>query len=180
MNAMLGSLLCFVLFASECFAIKGGPPYPGGGATAVGRYAGVLTPDGTVINNSLNTLGIFTLSIPAIGTATGNIILFTNGVYFVGTIQGLAQPNGQLSALANAQENAMVTVINSDGTTTTILQVVSVLDGEITAKVTSGRSFTSAVLLKGTASFSQHAPTETAGLPNVFFVVNGFKQSSSP
>jgi len=43
MKALLGSLLCFVLFASECFAIKGGPPYPAN-TNIVGTYAGVMQP----------------------------------------------------------------------------------------------------------------------------------------
>ena len=64
MKTILGSLLCFVLFASECFALSGGPQY-GGGVNVVGAYAGVLQPafDPTDPFSS-NSLGVFTLVVP--------------------------------------------------------------------------------------------------------------------
>jgi hypothetical protein len=179
MKAILGSLLCLVLFASECFALKGGPPYPGAGAASIGRYAGVLTADGSS-TSSFNSLGIFTLSVPAIGAATGDVIIFTNGVYFLGTIQGIVQPNAQLSALATASQTGTKTEVNSDGTITTVTTIVSVLDGEITAKIVPSRSFVSVLLVKGSAAFSQHDPDQTAGTPDRFFTVAGFKQSNTP
>jgi hypothetical protein len=43
MKAILGSLLCVVLFASACFALSDGLPYPGS-FNVVGIYAGVLQP----------------------------------------------------------------------------------------------------------------------------------------
>ena len=62
MKAILGSLLCLVLCASECFALKGGPPYPGGSTSIVGTYAGVLQPAFDPTDPfSANSVGVFTL-----------------------------------------------------------------------------------------------------------------------
>ncbi|MEO5717727.1 MAG: hypothetical protein ABIR29_04050 [Chthoniobacterales bacterium] len=73
MKAILGSLLCFVLCASECFAIKGGPPYPTS-TNIIGFYVGVLQPAFDPTDSfSGNSLGVFTLGIPTTGTVRGHL-----------------------------------------------------------------------------------------------------------
>lgn len=103
MKALLGSLLCLVLFASQCFAIKGGPVYPGRSIVTTGTYSGALIPTAVdssgVINPKLteeitdNSLGIFTVTVPAAGLANGTIGLFRNGYFYPGTIQGIVDPD---------------------------------------------------------------------------------------
>ena len=90
MKALLGSLLCYVLFATQCFAHKGGPNYGGGQVVTTGSYAGVLIPSGD------NSLGIFTVTIPAVGLASGTVALFRNGYFYPGTIQAIADPDSAI------------------------------------------------------------------------------------
>ena len=176
MKILLAALMCLVLTTAECFALSGGPPYPGAG-NFVGQYAGVLTRMGS------NSLGVFTLGVPNTGTATGRFIMFTNGVLFRGAIEGVADPNTRrLNALVNASQTRMVQTVTSGGTVVITEVVVSILDGQIIANFTrrGNSSSVSSTLLRGTGEFSQHAPTVDTGLPMPPFMVNGFKQSNAP
>ena len=101
MKAILGSLLCFVLFASESFALKGGPPYPGGTVNLAGTYSAILVP--TNPSKLGDTLALFTLVVPQTGLASGTVAVFTRGIFYSGTIQGLADPKtAKLYAVINA------------------------------------------------------------------------------
>lgn len=80
MKILLAALICLELCTSECFALKGGPPYPGSNANIVGTYAGVMLGILDPTNpRSQNTLGLFTLSIPRLGAAAGAVVLFVAG-----------------------------------------------------------------------------------------------------
>ena len=118
MKAILGSLRCFVLFASECVAIKGGPPYPGNTASLAGTYAGVLQPTFDQTDPfSSNSLGVFTLGIPTDGASTGTFPMFTRGRIFGGSIQGVTDPNkAKVNALIFATFNHTLEVVDSTGT----------------------------------------------------------------
>jgi hypothetical protein len=171
-----------VLFAAQCFAHKGGPDYGGGsGAVLVGQYAGVMSPtDGT----QLNSLGIFTLDVPITGFSTGTMMVFSGGQFFSGPIQGLAQPNGKISAVGSADATVTETIFDSSTeTTTSFTYVVAKLDGELSLKI--GGNTSSFATLTGTAAFSQYGidpilGTVTVPLPSLSFIVSGFQQSASP
>src|ERR1041384_5062877 len=111
-KAILGSLLFLVLCASECFALKGGPPYPGGSTVTTGTYAAILVPQ----DSSSNTLGLFTLVVPSTGLATGSAFMFGFGAAFTGAIQGAVDPkSATLYAVFNTEFD--ITVATSDTTT---------------------------------------------------------------
>lgn len=187
MKAILGSLLCFVFFSSQCFAINGGPPYPGGGTNIVGTYGGVLQPrfDPTDPFSS-NSLGVFTLGIPSDGASTGNFLMFTRGRIFGGTIQGITDPNSaKLSALIDATFNYMLSFIDGSGMLQTIAVTASVT-GSLTAQITGNTNTfsTSSALLTGTASaFISNGGVENNGDPtldgSLTLEVMGFKQSNT-
>ena len=90
MKALFGALICLVFTLTKSFAISGGP-WSGGNKIigVVGTYAGVLH---DVVVGS-NNLGIFTLSVPQTGLASGNVLIFTGERTFSGPITGLADPN---------------------------------------------------------------------------------------
>jgi hypothetical protein len=188
MKAILGSLLCFVLFASECFALSGGPQY-GAGVNVVGSYAGVLQPafDPTDPFSS-NSLGVFTLVVPSVGESTGNFMMFSRGRAFSGTIQGVTDPNtAKISALLDATFNYTVTYVTTDDTgtlTTVTVDVTATVNGPLTAKITPTRSQTavSSAKIRGSATaFISNGGVEINGDPTIdgtlSLDVTGFKQS---
>ena len=91
MKILLACLMCLVLTMSQAFAISGGPFGGKGLVGVVGAYAGTLDP--TAACACPNNLGIFTLSVPQTGLATGNVLIFTGERTFSGPITGLADPN---------------------------------------------------------------------------------------
>ncbi len=186
MKAVLGSLLCFVLFASECFAIKGGPPYPGGSVSLAGTYAGVLQPAFDPTDPfSANSLGVFTLGIPTDGGSTGNFLMFTRGRVFGGSIQGVTDPSkAKLSALLSATFSYTLSFVDAFG----VLQSVAVtatVTGPLDAKVTASRNplAASSALLTGSAvAFISNGGVQPNGDPTIdgtlSLDVMGFKQSN--
>lgn len=187
MKAILGSLLCFVLFASECFAIKGGPPYPGNTASLAGTYAGVLQPTFDPTDPfSSNSLGVFTLGIPTDGASTGTFLMFTRGRIFGGSIQGVTDPNkAKVNALIFATFNYTLEFVDSTGTLKTFPVTASVT-GSLTAKVTSNtntQSQSSALLTGSATAFISNGGVEGNGDPtldgSLTLEVMGFKQSNT-
>ncbi len=200
MKALLGLLLCLVLFASECFAIKGGPVYPGGTISVVGTYAGVLQPAFDPTDPfSANSLGVFTLGVPTDGASSGTFLMFTRGRVFGGTIQGVTDPNkGIVSALLDATFTYTLTEVgrNPDGSIQTdpvtgepVLVMVTVtasVTGPLDAKVTPTRSAfaISSALLRGDATaFISNGGVKANGDPvidgTLSLDVMGFKQSNT-
>jgi hypothetical protein len=190
MKAILGSLLCFVLFASECFALSGGPQYPGG-TNVVGSYAGVLQPafDPTDPFSS-NSLGVFTLVVPSTGESTGNFMMFSRGRAFSGTIQGVTDPNtAKISALLDATFNYTITYVTTDDTgalTTVTVDVTATVNGPLTATIKPTRSLNAASSskIRGTATaFISNGGVEINGDPTIDGTLScdviGFKQSDS-
>jgi hypothetical protein len=127
MKILLACLMCLVLGASQCFAIKGGPVYPGVKDIS-GTFAGVLTPIGV----GQNALGIFTVGIPQAGQtglSSGAFLVFTGERTFTGTIQGIGDPNrGTLRAVLQG-----IPFIPAGTGTVTTLNVDA--DGFLTASV---------------------------------------------
>lgn len=186
MKAILGSLLCFVLFASECFALSGGPQY-GGGVNVVGSYAGVLQPAFDPTDPfSANSLGVFTLAVPTVGESTGNFLMFSRGRSFSGTIQGVTDPStAKISALLDATFNYTLSFIDSTGTLQTV-DVTATVNGPLTAKIKPTRSLTasSTAKIRGTATaFISNGGVEPNGDPTIDGTLSldviGFKQSDT-
>ncbi len=141
MKAILGSLLCYVLFASQCFALKGGPPYPGSQIAATGTFSGVLLPN-QEISPFTNSIGLFTVVFPKTGLGTGSLVIFQTGQTYVGTVQGLVDPKGSVvSALLYATfpySRTIQTGTDDKGQPIfTIQTVIAVASGQLNGKVTS-------------------------------------------
>lgn len=119
--------MCLVLTIAQTFAISGGPPYPGS-TNIVGVYAGVMKPkkvpatcpvDPTTCPDSpsgcsANSLGVFSVAVPASGLATGTFVMFSQGRVFNGTVQGTADPgkdpnSARISAVLSASFNFTLT-----------------------------------------------------------------------
>lgn len=160
MKILFASLMCLVLCTAECFALKGGPPYPVG-SSVNGTYAGVLEPrfDPTDPFSS-NSLGIFSLSVPSTGLASGGFVMFVRGTVFKGTIQGLGDPTrGTIRGILDASLSQLTSqIIFSDpffgSFTSSTSTVTARAQGNLNARVFSSNSgtVTSATLLKGTAN----------------------------
>ena len=179
MKALLGALMCLVFTMAQTFAISGGPFQGRSRIGVIGTYAGVLH---DVVMGSGN-LGIFTLSVPQTGLATGNVFIFTSERTFSGPINANADPNTDIV------EGTLqgIPVVTSGGQTVTTLDCHA--DGSFNAKVRlSKRSLeTSAVRLRGTAnvrtsnaSGCSTCPAPPAPAPCATdYTVHGFKQSES-
>ncbi len=173
MRILLAVLMCLLLGTAECWALKGGPEYKAG-ATITGTYAGVLEPrfDPTDPFSS-NSLGIFSLSVPATGLASGSFVMFVRGTVFKGTIQGLGDPNkGSVTAILDASfavTSNSSTISDSFGfvfTSSTNI-VTARAQGNLNAKVSATRTglATSATLIKGTANLFVSQTTSSTATP---------------
>jgi hypothetical protein len=194
MKTLLGCLMCLVFTLSQSFAISGGPFGGKGHVQTTGIYAGVFVPIPTVVDPGPppvtltdNSLGLFTLTVPKTGLATGTTAVFRNGFFYSGTIQGSADPDtAKLTGVVNATftEN-VATVTTSGGTTTTItfIEIFSA-NGQLnkTQIVANTNLFAAtSARIKGTSSLTY---TNTAGDPNgdsggpIEYKVKGFKQAN--
>jgi hypothetical protein len=177
MRILFSLLMCLVFGAAQCFALKGGPPYPVG-TNIIGTYAGVLQGVFDPTNpRSSNTLGIFSIGIPQTGLASGSVAIFTGERTFVGTIQGIGDPNkGTLRAALQA-----VPVVTGGGETITTLNFHA--DGTVSADIKTVRSAFNTVAntrLTGTSTITTTNRNVTPPAQTVSsFVVDGFKQSNS-
>ena len=174
MRILLASLMCLVLTAVQCYAVKGGPEYPAG-TNITGTYAGVLEPRFDPTDPfSTNSLGIFSLSVPATGLAGGSFVMFVRGTVFKGTIQGLGNPNsGTVTAVLDASFSVLTNqfVINDPffGTfTSSTSNVTARAQGNLNARVSSSRgaTTTSATLLLGTANLFVSQTTSATPTPS--------------
>ncbi len=193
MKIVLAGLMCFVLAASECFALKGGPVYPPS-ANLVGTYAGVLQGAFDPTNPaSSNSVGIFSLGVPASGNASGVFVMFTRGRVFTGTAQAFADPNkSSLKGILSASYNYTLSRTITDPTTGTqsiaTIPVTASAQGPIDASVAASKSASlfssSTTILRGTAALSiSEGQVAANGDPiiasNLSLIVTGVKQSNT-
>ncbi len=103
MKAVLAVLLCYLLVASQCFALKGGPPYPTPPTVgSTGQFAGALMPNREK-SPSDNSIGIFSILFPPTEIGSGTLLIFQTGQTYTGTIQGVYDTQAKtISALLNA------------------------------------------------------------------------------
>ena len=180
MKILLACLMCVVLSASECFAIKGGPAYPGGTINLTGTYAGVLQPSFDPTDPfSSNSIGIFTTGIPTSGFASGSFAFFTRGRVFLGTMQGVGDPKA-----ASIKGILQADVGGAPDVSTDLLPSAR---GKLDARVVTspGSTGLSAIRMKGEATlFVSEGNSDASGKLIVSFIiafaVDGFKQSNTP
>jgi hypothetical protein len=199
MKILLACLMCPVLVASECFAISGGPVFPGN-VNVAGTYAGVIkrpsdTPPAVLVcppptsGCSSNSLGVFSVGVPASGISSGTFVMFSQGRIFTGTIRGTADPGlAKLTGVLNATFDFTETFVNPDGTTT-VVTVTASANGNLKTRITagsshSGLSTTTAIRLAGTATLNiDHGELNSANEPCVTcfmtLKVVGFKQTNT-
>jgi hypothetical protein len=187
MKILLACLMCLVLCTSECFALKGGPPYPVG-TDINGSYAGVLVPPFDPTNPlASNSLGIFSLRVPSTGNATGTFVMFAQGRTFTGTLDGTGDPNhGNIRAILHASFNYTLSFVDSTGVLRSV-DVTASVNGNMNAQVRSTPSNffqSSAAVLRGEANmFIDQGGVGSSGIPvltgALSLLVDGFKQSSS-
>jgi hypothetical protein len=186
MKILLASLMCLVLASSECFAIKGGPNFGNTQVRTTGIYAGLFVP-----TDADNSLGIFTTTIPKTGLGTGTVAFFRNGIFYPGTIQGIADPDSAiLTAVVSSSFNVTFTS-ETTGTPPTTKNIVITFNanGSINGqmKPNPNRFSTAAVLIKGTASVTYATVGSAPGFDSssansdgpVPYQVNGFKQAEA-
>ena len=184
MKILLASLMCFVLGASECFAIKGGPWGHGGGQVrTTGNYAGLFIP--TVADNSL---GIFTTTIPNTGLGTGTVAFFRNGIFYPGTIQAIADPDSAvLTGVASSSFNiTFTTETTGDPPTTRNIVITFNANGSINGTIRANTNVFSAVTrITGIAGITYATVGSAPGFDDstansdgpVPYEISGFKQS---
>ena len=196
-------------------AISGGPQYPGG-TNVVGTYGGVLTPTAspcpsatavptpecspTIAACSANSIGVFSVSVPQNGLATGTFVMFAQGRVFTGSIQGAADPGkatlkGVLSArydftLTSAATPCPIPTPEPACTPSAFTQqITATASGNLKTRITTPSSSASAgssgLRLKGTATLDiSHGLVFSGSLEpvvacEIFMKVTGFKQSNT-
>jgi hypothetical protein len=199
MKILLACLMCLVLVASECFAISGGPVFSGS-LNVVGTYAGVIkrpsetppaSPPCPLMESgcAANSLGVFSVGVPASGISSGTFVMFSQGRVFTGTIRGTADPGqAKLTGVLNATFDFTETFINPDGTTTEVMVTASA-NGNLKTRITtvsshSGLNTATAIRLAGTATLNiDHGRLNTASEPCITCYMTlrvvGFKQTNT-
>jgi hypothetical protein len=192
MRILFALLMCLVFGTAQCFAIKGGPPYPAT-KNLVGTYAGVLQGvfDPTTPSSS-NSIGVFSVGVPTTGIASGPFVMFSRGRVFSGTIQGTADPTkasiqGVMDATYNF--NLSRTVTSSTGATTIVtIPITATANGPLEAAVGSFKSAktlsTSSTIIQGTATLNiaegqVNASNDPIIVSILSLTVSGFKQSDT-
>ncbi|CAN5191771.1 hypothetical protein BH20VER2_BH20VER2_11490 [soil metagenome] len=180
MKTLLGCLLCLMLGTAQSFALKGGPGFGTGRVTTTGIYAGVLTPG--PLSPGANSIGLFSLTIPRSGLGTGEVVIFTAGQTYIGTIRGTADPD---SSRLTAQLDAsfpFTQVVQTGSTATgqptfTVLTVSARAAGRIEGRITANRNVfsTAAARLTGEANV-QFSLTVNNPFTQIGYLVIGFKQ----
>jgi hypothetical protein len=206
MKAIFPLLLIYVFMTVQTYAISGGPNFSGGSFTIVsGLYSGVLqgttevtgtagpaipgdptagnTTDG---GTSSNALGLFAMTVPVIGLATGTFMLFADGVVFGGTIDASADPDSaQIKGIIQGTFAFSLNTFDATGAAVSTAITASAL-GKITAQVrnSSGPTRLSLARLTGTAdlgvNFGQVDASTFAPIVvrTINFDVIGFKQQN--
>ncbi|MCE9611318.1 MAG: hypothetical protein K8R23_14075 [Chthoniobacter sp.] len=209
MKKVLSLLVGFVFVQTQCWALSGGPVYSGNQASVTGIYAGVLTgvtttgdilgAGGTTTSVGTNSIGLFLITVPKSGFATGTTALFFEGTSFSSTLTGIADPNNK-TLVAIADGTVRTTVITGGGFIDPTITITGggrqpEANGSIKAKLSSGRQ--GAVTLKGDAIFNVSilstitvdavppatgTTTSTVRVPSgtLAFKLDGFRQADAP
>ena len=136
-----------------------------------------------------NSLGIFTLTAPTTGLGSGTVALFRNGIFYPGTIQGIADPDSAiLIGVVDSSFSNTFTSVTDQGTGTTEDFIITFnASGSINAKIRPNPNVfsTATARLVGSAAITYAtvgaAPGFDSSIANsngpVDYAVDGFKQS---
>ncbi len=181
MKVIFPLLLCYVLMISQGYALSGGPVFTNSSVAVSGTYSGTLggiTPSDPDHPSTI-TLGLFVISVPTVGLATGTFILFAKGFTYTGSIEAVADPrSGLFSGLVNAQHYDLEPTSFSDGTSGTIKVEDADASGAISATIHS-RSNGSARLSGSAVLTVTPVGTSTFTRSTIVLNVSGFQQSAS-
>jgi hypothetical protein len=191
MKKVLSFLLSIVFLhvqTAPLFALRGGPVFTDQvNVDIVGTYSGTLIPDnaesiGTDADDgtTINALGLFSLGVPAVGQATGEFIIFTEGNLITGTVTAVGDPsNGDLKGLLEGTYDFL------DATSTAVSQAAR---GRIDATVVQPNDFdptdinsllNSFLRISGEAQIGIIRNGAVGTTPDILrFSVDGVKQSS--
>lgn len=202
MKQVLSLLLAFVFLQAETWAIGGGPQGNGGGGPLTGTYAGVLIPTSqtkvsVVVQQNAASIGLFVVGVPTTGVAKGAAVAFVDGIAFIGSVTGIADPKKQtLVALVESVSNfniiTLVPVVDANGNVT-YQQIKSKIfaQGSIKAKFENGGGNVDPISgtaggnrrLSGTSALDLFLAAKADGTPDIFntvsFKVDGFQQSAT-
>lgn len=199
------ALLIVLCLALVSVGISGGPDYGSNGSiTITGNYSGVLKPQPCTTATpsasatplpgrcGANSIGIFNLSVPKSGSATGPMVVFNEGQAYTGTIEASADSiNAKITGLFHGTFNFIQQVLSGTETTTD-------KDGNVTVKETfTSQSFaaqgvgqvnakartvvtgpTTAIRLKGKANVQFSLAVNSID-DEIAYVVTGSKQSEA-
>jgi hypothetical protein len=204
MKTLLAILLSFIITEAPVLAIHGGYTLGGVGET-MGTYAGVLVPTGdvftsgsggaTTTSTGSNDLGLFTLNVPSSGVGTGDLVIFSAGRTFTGTINALPDPSnpngivGLITATFDFSEIVPNTTVTNGVVTMTVSTVAieATAQGSFSASVSTSTATTQSptgVLLAGNTTLDiDDGTVNDDGSPVVTeiasFAIEGFQQSST-
>ena len=117
MKKILSLLLACVFVQTQCWALSGGPIYPGAGFPASGEkfvYGGAMIP-----RSGSNSMGVFFVSAPVGEIGTGQFSFFIEGELVTGEMTGTTDDQGNFSAVFQGatRETGDVTTSTTTGST---------------------------------------------------------------
>lgn len=206
MKNVLSLLVVYVFLETQTWALSGGPVFATGAPNLAGHYSGVLVPKetrfnfdgispGTNVNNleplldTSGKIGVFAVSIPITGMASGDAIIFFNGGIFTGNIDGIADPDrGTFDGIIQL-ESTFDIVSETDSTESTTPSAQGEMSCKIVEKPTTpqpGRADTSvgnAARMTGEANIDSFVSVDETGRPvpivQVRFKVVGYRQDTT-
>jgi hypothetical protein len=199
MKSIFPLLLIYVFMTSQTFALSGGPRFGNGTVLVSGLYSGVL--EGVTETNSAtqgppipgdpvtdpnatgtpsNAIGLFSLTVPNVGLATGTFLLFANGRVFTGTIDASGDPDsGEIKGILQGTFNFSL----SNGTESVAVTASAVGRIDALVRANQGLFAISLARLEGTADLGINfglvdpATLEPVIDRTITFDVVGFKQA---
>ena len=120
MKKALSLLLAFMFLQTQMWALSGGPVFTSTGTVTdlTGVYAGVLVGKSIVAAAGFpipalttGSVGVFSITVPIAGAATGTTVIFQGNVAYSGTIIGAANPaNRSITGLIQVTSTSQFTV----------------------------------------------------------------------
>ena len=156
MKKVLSLLVASIFLQVQTWALSGGPVFVANGNTDLtGVYAGVMVAQSAKgaapsVNSLTSSIGVFSITVPIAGAATGTTVIFQNNVTYTGTITGAANAgNRSITGIIQATSTSLFTIIPTTTTPgtpqqilplvppSTVQQVIPAVAAVTTAAVTS-------------------------------------------
>lgn len=142
MNRVLSLLLLVPFLITQVLTVT--PAFARGGpyddmlstsqSTLAGTYGVALTGDNyhwDDLQNSSSVTGVMALSVPAVGIATGRVLLFDRGLMYMGTAQGITDTRSGKMRLLSQLSHYIVFFSPDKGVTPSTAMVDSIYSGQI-------------------------------------------------